>query len=36
MDKAPATVADKEKAKLEDARVMIRQLGEQLEKIGRL
>jgi len=36
VDKAPAAVVDKEKAKLEDARVMIRQLEEQLEKIGRL
>ena len=36
VDKAPAAVVDKEKAKLEDARLTIRQLEEQLEKIGRL
>ena len=36
VDKAPAAVVDKEKAKLEDARTTIRQLEEQLEKIAKL
>ncbi len=36
VDKAPAAVVEKEKAKLEDIRTTIRQLEEQLEKIARL
>jgi len=36
VDKAPAAVVEKEKAKLEDARTTIRQLEEQLEKIAKL
>ncbi len=36
VDKAPAAVVEKEKAKLEEARTTIRQLEEQLEKIAKL
>ncbi len=36
VDKAPQAVVEKEKARLEDARTMIQQLEEQLEKISSL
>jgi valyl-tRNA synthetase len=36
VDKAPAAVVEKEKAKLEDIRTTIRQLEEQLQKIAKL